>query len=159
MPVLLYDSDNNVIVGVSSLGKGCGLDKYPGVYARISTQFDWIKSVVCNDHSVSTIPAWCETTQVECNDSPLRFILFDGGKVHTCNWVSKDTSVRCKKYGVSSHCPSTCNACAAYHSSDSMKKWMKTDSKGPVKKCKWVARKLGRCRLPGVADTCREVCA
>lgn len=55
----LYDSDNNVLVGVVSFGEGCALANYPGVYARVSSQFEWIKSVVCNNHSSSTLPAWC----------------------------------------------------------------------------------------------------
>ena len=154
----LYDSDNNVLVGVASWGTGCGLDEYPGVYARISAQFDWIKSVVCSGHSESPVPAWCATTDAECKDSPLR-MLVNGGKVKNCNWVGKQTSKRCKKKYVSSHCPVTCNECATYQSSDSMKKWKRAN--GAEKKCGWVARSKTqeRCLLEGVADTCRETCA
>jgi len=39
-----YEED--VVVAVVSWGNGCATD-YPGVYARISYQYDWIKEVVC----------------------------------------------------------------------------------------------------------------
>ncbi len=29
-------------MGISSYGKGCARPGYPGIYARISTQLDWI---------------------------------------------------------------------------------------------------------------------
>lgn len=38
--------EDDVIVAVVSWGNGCATD-YPGVYARISYQYEWIKDVVC----------------------------------------------------------------------------------------------------------------
>lgn len=48
----LYDKENDVLVGISSWGIGCGLTEFPGVYSRISNQFDeWIKPTICDNHS------------------------------------------------------------------------------------------------------------
>lgn len=55
----LYDAKNKVISGVVSFGKKCADSRYPGVYARISSQFEWIKETVCSNHSESTKPSWC----------------------------------------------------------------------------------------------------
>jgi len=37
----------DVQVGVVSSGLGCALDSFPGVYARISAEYDWIRNAVC----------------------------------------------------------------------------------------------------------------
>lgn len=55
----LYDSSSAKLVGVVSISDDCGPPHFPGVYARIGTQFDWIKNVVCNNHSPDTLPSWC----------------------------------------------------------------------------------------------------
>mmetsp|Transcript_12413 Transcript_12413/g.26411 ORF Transcript_12413/g.26411 Transcript_12413/m.26411 type:complete len:410 (+) Transcript_12413:231-1460(+) len=38
----------DVLMGLSSWGVACAHSTLPGVYTRVSSQYDWIKSVVCN---------------------------------------------------------------------------------------------------------------
>jgi len=45
--VVEYGSKRHVQVGVVSSGTGCASADYPGVYARVSGQMEWIRSIVC----------------------------------------------------------------------------------------------------------------
>jgi len=58
----LYDEENDVIVGLTSWGYKCADLKYPGVYARISDQTDWIQEVICAESPSGDQPTFCKST-------------------------------------------------------------------------------------------------
>ena len=41
-PLIYYNEDRATVVGVVSTGKGCGKDKFPGIFGRVTSVLDWI---------------------------------------------------------------------------------------------------------------------
>ena len=41
-PLIYYNEDRATVVGVVSIGNGCGYDKFPGVFGRVTSVLDWI---------------------------------------------------------------------------------------------------------------------
>jgi V8-like Glu-specific endopeptidase len=62
----LLDVSSTKVVGIVSWGISCAVDGNPGVYARISNQFQWIKAIICDSNQTSNRPTWC----IEPTDSP-----------------------------------------------------------------------------------------
>ena len=55
----LFDKENNIVVGITSWGFGYADPDYPGVYARISNQWDWIFDNICVNSSDNGMPSFC----------------------------------------------------------------------------------------------------
>ena len=71
------------VVGVTSWGNGCGDAAFPGVYAKVSTAFPWIKAQVCDEWNadadfcdkIPTNDNACNATSLEAGGSILSFTL------------------------------------------------------------------------------------
>lgn len=50
-PLVIRQSSGDLQVGVVSWGVSCAHESFPGVYARVSTQYDWIRQHVCEQSS------------------------------------------------------------------------------------------------------------
>ena len=60
-PIVIADGDTHLLVGVVSFGIGCALPGYPGVYARVSSAYNWIHDMVCDVWEVDA--ELCESTK------------------------------------------------------------------------------------------------
>ena len=61
-PIVKREDNVHILTGIVSWGIGCAEPGYPGVYARVSAAYDWIRSVVCDD--------WGEQSASFCDGSP-----------------------------------------------------------------------------------------
>ena len=111
-----------------------------------------------NPTPVTSAPVATPSSSSNCKDSELK--MFVNKKLRYCTWVERNTTKRCKKRGVESHCPLTCDTCEEDACSDSSKKFEMTN--GNTKRCGWVGKKEGlidrRCNKEGIASVCRETC-
>lgn len=141
---------------------GCARERYPGVYARISSQYDWIKKTICQTKSNEEAPpTWCdeELAQETCSDSSLRFRVNLNGKkrFRDCKWVAKKP-IRCMKPGVESACRLTCKQCSSCSDTSTVFKVVrKNDGKKVNRNCTWANN--WRCEnVEGLDEICSATC-
>ena len=56
-PLLVEKDGRYVVAGVTSWGYDCGAYGYPGVYARVTSQLDWIIESIGEEESLCEIDA------------------------------------------------------------------------------------------------------
>jgi len=59
-PLVIRGGDYDIQVGVVSWGIGCAEKDFPGVYARVSTSYDWIRDEVCKRSSAPPSYLGCD---------------------------------------------------------------------------------------------------
>lgn len=124
----LIDKATGKLIGIVSWGADCADPFYPGVYAKVQHEIDWINQYIAlwnvqtpppaQQPTLAPTPAPSPVTPptTSCSDSTSIFQITkpDGAiKNKSCEWVArKSTSWRCFKVtGAAENCPLTCNNC------------------------------------------------
>jgi len=129
-PLVIRGGTRDVQVGVVSWGIGCAHKDFPGVYARVSAQYNWIRENVCKRSSDP--PEWfrCNNASTDSmkpsqdesqasgegckNDDSWKYIN-NKGYTKNCRWVGKKSYKRCNRRGVDGRmsneaCPKECDS-------------------------------------------------
>ena len=62
-PLIYYNKGRATVVGVVSTGEGCGEEKFPGIFGRVTSVLDWINDELnktCSDFEYQKDLVWKE---------------------------------------------------------------------------------------------------
>lgn len=105
--------------------------------------------------ALTPTPSTSVTSSGNCIDSPLP-LLFKSRERY-CTWAGRKIK-RCKKPGIASHCPVTCDSCNVNQCTDSSISF-NVEEIGQTKTCLWASKNPDvRCQKGGVEETCRRSC-